>query len=165
MLAANLVALQGLVALEALRVGVKFAELTGQPLNFCFSDDRKSRAEIGDFGPSHTGARHKGLSWVAKEIVRADFRFSGAPQTEAVFAVPEFGEAECAQSENELLNPCAVSLRPTRWSAATRSATLSVAPVFGPMKKYGLPASRMVWSESFARHHRHMADEKQNLAR
>jgi hypothetical protein len=117
MLAANLVALRGLLALEALRVGVKFAELTGQPLNFCFSDDRKSRAEIGDFGPSHIGARHKGLSWVAKEVVRAGFRSSGAPQTEAVFAVPEFGEAEDLQRHGfapELLRTAAVRSGPQR---------------------------------------------------
>ena len=69
------VALQGPGRARGVARGVKFAELTGQPLNFCFSDDRKSRAEIGDFGPSHIGARHKGLSWVPKEIVRADFLF------------------------------------------------------------------------------------------
>jgi hypothetical protein len=45
------------------------------------------------------------------------FSFPGAPQTEAVFAVPEFGEAEDLQSHGfapELLRTAAVRSGPQR---------------------------------------------------
>jgi hypothetical protein len=76
----------------ALRVGVELAELPGQPLNFSFGDDWKLGAEIRNLGAPHVRVRHVWFSRVAKEIVRADFRLASAPQTEAVFAVPEFLE-------------------------------------------------------------------------